>query len=191
MPKTLKAFLPEATPKKRYQIARGMNVSPKGDDEIMSFELAQKFLDGKATVDDILKMVDTKDVGAFWYPLGFEGASIEDAKEFADGEELIAVTLPRDKKGHQQRLEYAKENPDKFTWSEKDAGTYAEVPIVLVGIGPEGWSPDDNESNGLMGNSYIDMNYVVPLTQIHYKVEPGKWRMMNATGKTVRIRKPR
>lgn len=139
--------------KKGGLICRGISGELK-----VNLKLAQKVLDGTLTAEEALKSIK-QPVGRWWYLIGHDNATIEDSKEFAQGEDDLTQGFG------------AFMTTELMSGDEKQAEV--EFPIVLVAEQPDNWSPDDNEDNGLMGNSFIAKHKTVTLIQVHYLSSKG------------------
>lgn len=124
---------------------------------------AKRIAAGEATIEDLQAAgVDTKNPGAFWYS-GKEGFTAEDAKEHAYAEETAD-------KGVQNVYD------SQEAWGgELGTTTHFELPVVLEGRGPAGWSTEDQEAPDLMGNSYIPKGSTINIDAVHYSPDGDRW----------------
>lgn len=115
-------------------------------------DVAHRLVKGTATHHDVLKHLNTNQVGHFWYHP--DHADIEDAQGFASPSEPIKNWM--DDPGEDGRI----------------AG---EVGVVMEAHHPKGWDPNEqNPSHPLMGNSYLPDNSHLRLHKLHYTADGGE-----------------
>jgi hypothetical protein len=115
-------------------------------------EAAHRLVKGTATHHDILKHLNTNQVGHFWYHP--DHADIEDAQSFASPNEPIKNWM---------------DDP------AEDGRIAGEVGVVMEAHHPKGWDPDEqNPSHPLMGNSYLPDNSHLKLHKLHYTADGGE-----------------
>jgi hypothetical protein len=163
--------------RKFTQVCRGINAYGKK----MPIEMALRILHGTATLEDILFQIDVHRVGAWWYAMGEDGdADVEDSQDFARKEDDLSSKFGR--------------NCLDDAIKKKQKTFDIEVPVVLIGKRPGDWDPEeDNPSNGLMGNSYINPRKYkkIELEEVQYYSGEGKWVTLPAKGKWVTLVKSR
>lgn len=125
---------------------------------------------GQARPEDLLRHLDTRNVGDFWH--GHHG-SVEDAKDYAHGD---SSDHPGYYHGDPEML---------YPGDDGHEGYHGEVGTVLEAHRPRGWDPNRNPDDGLMGNSYLSHPTELALHKIHYNDSQGNWHSMDATGHTV------
>lgn len=132
---------------------------------------ANKVLNNTITADEILAITkfDKRSVGIWWLRTDTDDEYtlkdiILEGEDFAKKEDDLTQGFGRDEyEGLVKGIDYLDRKVNHIN---------VELPIVLIGIAPEGWNPDDNppEGYGLMGNSYINRRKwkMVQLTHIRY-----------------------
>lgn len=116
-------------------------------------DVAHRLVKGTATHHDVLKHLNTNQVGHFWYHP--DHADIEDAQGFASPSEPIKNWM--DDPGEDGRI----------------AG---EVGVVMEAHHPKDWDPDEqNPSHPLMGNSYLPDHSHLKLHKLHYTADGENW----------------
>jgi hypothetical protein len=144
------------------RVGRGMTLD-------LPYEQAQPFIDGTATVDDVMRLVDDDEgIGLWWGELG-DTFDLSDLQDYAD-----------DGGG------YPNEEGPNSNWMREyeNDGTLS---VVFLADKPEGWSADDNpdmtggfSAYGFAGseNSWIDPDKFgssLRLRAIQYRAGDGKW----------------
>lgn len=116
---------------------------------------ADRIAAGTATEEDIASIVDMDNPGAYWYSEN-EGFGVQDAMEFAEGEETLDGYLSVAKEFGETEVSF-------------------ELPVVMSGHAPVGWSSSNNPDDGMMGNSYIPSGDTISIDTIRYSPGEGKW----------------
>lgn len=115
-------------------------------------DVAHRLVKGTATHHDVLKHLNTNQVGHFWYHP--DHADIEDAQDFANPNEPIKNWM---------------DDP------QEDGRISGEVGVVMEAHHPKGWNPEEqNPSHPLMGNSYLPDNSHLRLHKLHYTADGGE-----------------
>lgn len=143
-------------------VGRGMTLD-------LPYKQAQPFIDGTATVDDVMRLVDEdRGIGLWWGELG-DTFALEDLQDYAD-----------DGGGYPNE-----EGPDS-DWMQEDEED-GRLSVVFLADKPDGWSADDNPDmtggfapGGFAGseNSWIDSDKFgssLRLRSIQYRAGDGEW----------------
>ena len=166
---------PPGTPPLRYtdgteieltsdQVSRGIVATPTTD---IPRDLAERLVDGSATAEDVLSLIDTESVGGYWAG----GTS-----SWYSGPELGSI-------GFSQMYAYVErgESVAQALREQPHDPVMAQVGVILVGEKPSGWDPDEN--------AYIDRDTDIPLSTIYYDAGNG-FRALPAEGTSVHIEGP-
>lgn len=131
-------------------------------------DVAKRISQGAATADDLAPHLNLHDVGNFWHG-GQE--HLGDSKEWSERDLSDHV-------GHEVGEEpYRHEDTD-------EPYHLGEVSVALEAHRPQGWDPNRNPDDGVMGNSYLHKATELPLHKIHYNDHQGNWHSVDATGLT-------
>jgi hypothetical protein len=130
-------------------VRRGINVSPgEGWDP----EAAHRIVSGNAKPEDLLKHIDLKNVGHWWYHS--RDGDLEDAQDHATS--------------------YGDEHLKKAMGDGLYGGKYlGDVAVAMEGHHQGHWDPTENPSDPLMGNSYIEPGAKVHIHKLHYSPDWG------------------
>ncbi|MFE4863266.1 hypothetical protein, partial [Streptomyces sp. NPDC056670] len=133
-------------------IVRGVVAQPEGG---IHREVAHRLMNGTADHHDVLGLINTQRVGHYWWTHGHgpEQDGLSDAKTYAhEGEHLQRWH------GHAE---------------PEDTHISGAVGVAMVGHRPKGWNSDDNDDDGLMGNSHLPDNSHIHLHELHYTPDGG------------------
>jgi len=138
-------------------IIRGV---PLYDD--FTLEEGDRIMAGKAMPKDLLNHLKT--AGIYWYILGQGGSRQAPTATSDEDSKLYAF-----KTGDHIGSNYVNRMRERVVQG-RDKMWGFELPLLLVAERPVDWHPYDNESRGLMGESYIDPRVwkSVKLKEIHY-----------------------
>lgn len=151
----------------------------------VSFDLAQKYMNGSVSASDIVSDIERQwgSVGIWWGTVGSSAddfySSVEDAREYAAG----------------AGDEYVE---DQWEWMEEyqggpsaDAWVGAEVEVVLVGKRPQrdygAWNPtlDNGEGSIWESTSFLSEGDRIELVQVQYSFDGTNWKTESTGGLTV------